>query len=97
MALKNNRKKAFHIEVEQLDAMHTMKAIKYPTVCPIYLMKLPFINCSKKYTNVTKNPPILLHTLEYTRYQSPRSLAQELQLAQILQEFKIEKKKRRPF
>ena len=32
--------------------------------------------------------------LEYMKYQSPRGLAQEFRLAQILQEFKVENRKK---
>ena len=44
------------------------KTIKYPTVCPIYLIKWPFFDWSK-------NPLVLLYMLIYIRYQSPRNLS----------------------
>ena len=44
------------------------KTIKYPTVCPIYLIKWPFFYWSKKYINVDKNPPISLYMLKYIRF-----------------------------
>ena len=44
------------------------KTNKYPTVCPIYLIKWPFFDRPKKYINVTKNPQILLYMLRYIGY-----------------------------
>ena len=65
------------------------KTIKYPTVCPFYLIKWPFFGWSEKYINVTKNPPFLLCKLEYISYQSPRSLNPKFSLVLKIPVFKI--------
>ena len=70
------------------------KTKKYPTVCPIYLIKWPFFDWSKKYINVTKNPPIFLYMLKYIRYWSSRSLVAKLSPLLKLQESKVEIEKK---
>ena len=65
------------------------ETIKYPTVCPIYLIKWPFFGWSKKYIIVNKNPPILLYKLEYISYQSPRGLSPKFSLILKIPGFKL--------
>ena len=65
------------------------KTIKYPTVCPIYLIKWPFFDWSKNYINITRNSSILSYKLKYNRYQSSRGLSPKFSLVLKILAFKL--------
>ena len=72
------------------------KTIKYPTVCPIHLIKWPLFDWSQKYINVIKNPPTLLYMLKYIGEWFPRSLGAKFSPPFKLQESKVENRKKWP-
>ena len=92
-----NGRKFFFLNHCLVESLTYTKTIKYPTVCPIYLIKWPLFDWSQKYINVTKHPPILLYKLKYIWYWSPRSLSAKFSPPLKLQESKVENRKKWPF
>ena len=56
---------------------------------PIYFIKWPFFDWSKKCINITKNLLICLCSLEYMSYKSPRGSIPKFLLGLKIQAFKL--------